>query len=123
MLIDSPDSVERDRPPVAQSGEIVRLEAVLQSHQAVFEAVVRERIDRSQTRCLVAYVKPVGWCTQQMLLDHLAKADGLRRRPDCIVLVSAIPRDAEGSIDEEALRQFEVVDDTSATELERTLLK
>ena len=82
------------------AGEI---EDALLAHPAVREAAVVGRDDDDLGQRIVAFVVTEGTCTEQELVDFVARELSHHKRPREVVFVPSLPRNAMGKVDKKAL--------------------
>ena len=98
------------------------LETALMKEPAVLDCAVRMRTRESGGAEIIAYIVPGGEFSEQDVRANLRSAFPGLAPPDSYVLLAALPFSSDGTVDEEALARFELVDDEIAKDWERELL-
>ncbi|PYT47711.1 MAG: AMP-dependent synthetase, partial [Acidobacteria bacterium] len=106
----------------SSSIEFRELEVRLMKEVAVFDCAVRTRSSEDGSSEIIAYVVPLGAFPEEAVRDNLQSAFPTSPRPDRYVLLSALPFSNDGTLDEEALARFEIVDERLARVWEQQLL-
>lgn len=98
-------------------------EILLNQHPAVHEAALLRRVDAQGAERSVAYVVPAAATPVDTLRSELERALPPSQRPDSWVLLSAMPRQDDGGIDQAALAQFGILDADVVERWQRALGK
>src|SRR6266478_7068348 len=97
------------------------LEVRLMKEVAVFDCAVRARGSENGSE-IIAYIVPLGAFPEEAVRQNLQSAFPSSPLPDRYLLLSGLPFSSDGTLDEEALLRFEIVDERLARVWEQQLL-